>query len=223
MRHLSAVIVACILASSAEATDFLFAQPNASAPAQISLSVDTSVKIANTTPGGSIVLFSCARTSLQGRTHVTRDVLTLLDENGDGVIEFTPKQRIPLRSVWVAIDSLSGALAIGAPAPFPFTVTKIATDAFKKDTDGRIARLEQDLRRLLYVLVRPGYGAWMSAASDGDERDADQSRNAKVALSFGAARPVRGSPAAPSRLKPGDVVVAIDPSHLDVYVGRIEE
>lgn len=217
------VVTVLLFAPSASATEFLFAQPNASAPAQITLSIGSSVKIANATPGGSVVLFSCARTSRQGRTHVTRQALTLVDDNGDGIIEFTPEVGIPLRSVWIAVDHLSGALAAGAPISFPLTISELTAGAFKNDADGAIAQLEKQLRRLMLLLVRPGNGAWTSAARDGDRPDADQMRNARVALAFGAARPIRGSPAAPSQLRPGDVVVAIDPSHLDIYVARIDK
>jgi hypothetical protein len=222
MRFTYLVVSMLLFATSASATEFLFAQPNASAPAQITLSIGSSVKIGNATPGGSVVLFSAARTSRQGRTHVTRQALMLADENGDGIIEFTPEVRIPMRSVWIAVDYLTGAVAAGAPVSFPLTVSELTAGAYRNDADGTIAQLEKQLRRLTLLLVRPGNGAWTAAARDGDEPDADKTRNARVAIAFGAARPIRGSPAAPRGLKRGDVIVAIDPTQLDVYIGRID-
>lgn len=194
------------------------AQPNASVTIAVHEQV---VTVSNVTPGGAVVLFTCARTSREGRTHVQRQTVTLHDEDGDGVVQFTPDRGVPLRSVWTATDLASGATAAGAHPRFPLVVRELAAASFRKDAQGAIARLERDTRRLLLLVVRPGTGAWMLFARDGAEGDADRAKNARVSIDFASARTVHGHTAAPKHLQPADVVMAVDPNHLDVWVTRI--
>lgn len=192
-----------------------------SAPA-ISLHVaEDAVNVSNVTPGGAVVLFSCARTSLNGRTHVRPRAVTLHDDDGDGAVRLTPEDAVPLRSVWIAVDFTSGATATGAHPRFTLFTTGIPAAAFRKDAEGEIERLDHDIRRLLLLVVRPGTGAWMLFARDGAEGDSDQSKNARLSMSFASARTVEGKAAAPKHLKADDVVAAIDPNHLDIHLTRI--
>lgn len=214
-RGTARLAVASALALAAFATE---AQTSPAVAIQVG---EQTVTVSNVTPGGAVVLFTCARTSRQGRTHVQRRAVTLRDEDGDGTIQFTPDGGVPLRSVWTATDFTSGATVAGAHPRFPLVVNELAASSFKKDAEGAIGRLERQIRRLLILVVRPGTGAWMLFARDGAEGDADLMENARVSLDFAAARPIEGKTAAPRHLKADDVVVAIDPNHLDVHLARI--
>lgn len=202
-------------------SQFLFAQPNASAPAQITLSVNDSVSVSNVAPGGRVFLFGVVRGSRRGRTHVTREAMTLRDDNADGRVEFTPEIAVPLRSVWVAVDHSTGNAAAGAHSGFPLILGEIPATTFRRDAEGLVAQLEREIRRLIVLVVRPGVGAWTIFARDGDERDTDRTPNGRVAISVRDARRVDGTEPAPGRLRSGDIVVTIDPSHLDVQMTRI--
>lgn len=179
------------------------------------------VTVSNATPNGGVVLLSCVRGSRGGRTHVERRVVMLRDDDGDGTVQLTPDGPVPLRSVWVAVDFSSSATAAGAHPDFPLHVTEIVASSFRKDASGAIVQLERENRRLILFLVRPGKGAWLLFARDGADGDSDRSENARVTLDFASARAVEGKDAAPKTLKADDVVVAIDPGHLDVYLARI--
>lgn len=185
---------------------------------------DGTVTVSNVTPGGAVVLFSCERGSLRSRTHVQPHAFTLHDEDGDGIISLRPERGVPPQSVWFAADLLTGAAATAAHPAFRMSVFAIADGAFKKDAEGAIAMLDQQWRGVLLLLVRPGSqraGAWMLFTHDGGKADTDGVPNGRVALSFASARAVEGKDKAPKHLQAGDVVAAIDPSFLDVYIARV--
>ena len=194
----------------------------AQTPRTLSISVDEdSVGVTNATPGGTVVLIMCDRGSRNGRTHVRKHTVMLQDDDRDGALRFTPETKVALRSVWVAVDMSSAATAAGAHPNFPLVVTDIPLSRFRKDTEGAIAAVDHELRRLFLVLVRPGSGAWTLLARDGKTGDADGAENARLTLKFAEARAIEGKASAPKHLKPNDVLVAIDPSRLDVYLARM--
>jgi hypothetical protein len=191
-------------------------------PPSLSLAVgEDVVTVSNGTPRGTIILFSCERGSRNGRTHVRPRALALADEEGDGKVSLRPEGGVPLRSVWVAIDFSSGATATGGHPRFPLLVLPFEAASFRRDAAGAIAALDQELGGLILLVVRPDDGAWMLSAYDGARGDGDGARNARVSLAFDTASTIEGKKKAPKHLKAGDVIAAIDPSHLDVYLTRI--
>jgi hypothetical protein len=145
----------------------------------------------------------------------------LVDDDRDGVIRFTPTTDIPLRSVWVAVDETTGQTASGAPPGFPLLLSPIGPDGFRKDAGGEIASLAVDLPRLVLLLVTPGKGAWLLIGFDGEATDRDGQSNGRIQLSFEDAKTIDGKDNAPKHIKKDDVVVAIDPGHLDVFVTQV--
>lgn len=197
---------------------------SAGAQTQLTLEVrDDFVQVANTTPGGTVILATCARVSRNGRTHMARTATALRDDDGNGIVQYAPGSLIPLRSVWVAVDLVSGATAAAAPPDFPLSVTEIPSVSFKRNAESAADLLDSDGRRLFMLLVRPGSGAWTLFARDGAGGDEDRSENARLSMQFMDARSVEGRTAAPKQLKEGDVVVVIDPGHLDVSIARIQK
>jgi len=73
------------------------------------------------------------------------------------------------------------------------------------------------------LLVRPGGGAWLLTAFDGESTDADAHGDGRVQLAFDAAATVSGKDKAPKHLRKGDTVVAIDPGHLDVFAATLQK
>jgi hypothetical protein len=195
-----------------------FASAAAAAPALGIAVTKKTVTISNVPSGGTIVLFSCMRSSLYRSVAVKPEARVLHDDDRDGVIRFTPTADIPLRSVWVAVDEASGQTATGAPPGFPLLVSSIGADSFRKDVEGEIASLAVDLPRLVLLLVTPGKGAWLLRGFDGEASDRDGQSNGRVQLSFEDATTIDGKDKAPKHIKKDDVVVAIDPGHLDVFV-----
>jgi hypothetical protein len=181
------------------------------------------VVISNVARGGTVVLFSCSRIP-GARSIAVEPAATLLrDDDNDGVIRSTPKSGIAPASVWVAVDAASGETASGAPPDFPLFIRANAADALRKDIEEQIAAMAVDLPRLSLLVVRPGAGAWMVTAFDGRKTDRDGEADGRVRIAFEDAVSVQGKDKGPKHLKKGDVVVAIDPGHLDVFLALIDK
>lgn len=179
------------------------------------------VTVSNVPSGGTIILFSCSRTSLRRSIAVTPEARVLRDDDRKGVIVFAPTTGIPVRSVWVAIDEASGQTATAAPPDFPLLLSGIAEGSLRKDSEREIASLAIDLPRLIVLVVSPKKGAWLVAGFDGEATDRDGQKNGRVELSFEDAKTIDGKDNAPKHLTNDDVVVAIDPGHLDVFVTQV--
>lgn len=182
---------------------------------------ETAITISNATRGGHVVLFSCSRGTREGRIHVQPTAVMLDDGDGDGVVRVVPAEAVPLRSVYVAVDYASGSIVTGAHPEYPLLVSPIGAEMLRKDAEGDVAQLAQALPRIVLLLVRPGTGAWLLRGRDGEASDRDGSGNGKLLLAFEDATSITGRDKAPKKLKSGDAVAAIDPSHLDVFVGQI--
>lgn len=179
---------------------------------------DVEVVVSGVPTGGSIALFSCARDMVKGHTFVRTIAEVLRDDDRDGVIRYPQGAGVPRRSVWVAVDLTTGAIASGAAKSFPLVVSDLRSLELKRDLLGAIANLSFDLPRLTLLIVRPGVGAWL-LVSDGDDPGAADGR---VSLAFEKAWAVDGrGAAAPKVLLLGDTIVAIDPGHLDVFALQI--
>lgn len=180
---------------------------------------DGEIVVSNVDAGGEIVLFSLARDADRNGIRVRSRTIVLRDKTTSGVIHFKPAEGVVLRSVWIAIDLSSGAYATVAPPSYPLSIAKLPPSAFNKDSSGEIASLDSDLPRLKLLVVRPRKGAWVLYAHKGGSGDHGNGR--QMRLEFGDAVSVSGTDAAPKHLIPGDVVAAIDPGHLDVFLAEI--
>lgn len=181
---------------------------------------ETSVKVFNLTPGGEVVLFSCARSGRNGRTFNDARLRLLRDDDGDGVV--TLPGDVSYVSVWIAVDYRTGTVAVGAPEGVEPWVRPIAENFYRKDADEQILALEQTLYRMMLLVVRPGQGAWALRAREGSDSDHDKQANGKLLMAFEDARPIeQGKEKAPKHLKAGDVVVAVDLGQYDIFVGEL--
>lgn len=179
------------------------------------------VTVSNVPAGASIVLFSCARIAAHRSIAVRPGAMVLQDEKREGTIRYSPAAGVPLRSVWIAVDPESGQIATGAVADFPISVTPLGDSSFKRDTEGELASMAVELPRLLVLLVSPKKGAWILKAFDGEPADHDGHSNGRIELSFADCTTLYGSDRSPKHLKKDDVVIAIDPGHLDVFTALI--
>lgn len=208
------VLLAILLAASLT----IAAQP----PAPLSIQVtESTITISNLTRGGSIVLFTCSRGTRASRIHVQPVASMLQDQDQDGIVRVVPEGAVPIRSVFVAVDYSSGAMATAAHPSFPLLVSPIGTEMLRKDAEGDVAALAHALPRLVMLLVQPGKGAWLLRGRDGVESDRDGAGNGTLLLAFEDALSITGKDKAPKKLKAGDVIAAIDPGHLDVYIGQV--
>jgi hypothetical protein len=186
---------------------------------------ESEVHTGGISPGGAAVVVSFGRGTSAGggiAVRVFKQVLT--DEDGDGAITVIPGYAIPTRSVWVVVDYQTGQYAISSPAGFTPKTGQVSATALKKDADGGIAFLDQNKARVALLLVRPEKGAWFHVGHLGGRSDANESsdRN-KMTLSFqnGLSLFPGEQQKGPKHLRSGDVLIAIDPGHLEVSAMQV--
>lgn len=180
------------------------------------------IDVTNVPPHGAVVLLTCARISYQRRTHVDRRVVLLRDDDGDGRVRYTPPEAVPVASVWIAVNFTSGAVAAAAHPDFPLSWTALPPAALRKDAESELAFIEEELPRVVLFLVRPpDVAVWEIFGRDGSITDKDESPNGRLRLAFEEARTIEGRDKAPKHLKKDDVVVAINPGHLDVFTTQV--
>ncbi len=189
-----------------------------SAPLALQVGED-SVRVSNLTPGGDVVLFSYAKYVRNGQGVNDSRPRLLRDDDGDGVVSLPGP--VPYVSVWIAVDYKTGAVATGAREGFPLYVAPLAP-MLRKDADDQIATLEKRILRLMLLVVRPEKGAWTLRGREGGSADRDKEANGRLSMAFEDAKPLEeGKEKAPKHLKAGDVVVAVDLGHLDVFLGEV--
>lgn len=179
---------------------------------------ENEIVVSNVLPGGQIVLFSLGRDGERNGIRVRSRAVLLRDDSQTGSIRFKPAEGVVLRSVWIAVDMSTGATATIAPPSYPLIVAKFPPNAFIKDGDGNFAALESALPRLKLLVVRPKKGAWLLYAAKGGKNDHGSD---KLRLQFGDAVSLSGKDDPPKHLIPGDIAIAIDPGHLDIFVAEI--
>jgi len=198
----------------------LMSPPAFASALSISFSQDE-VAIASATPGGDVVLLGCSRSSPRGMLVTRRDVQVLHDDDGDGVVRYKPRAGIEVRSIWVAIDSESGAVGTATPAQFPLNVIAIQSEQLRKDAENELAAFEAERSHLTLVLVRPKNGAWIADAREGGGGDGDGVSNGRLQVSFGDGKTIGGKDKAPKHLKHGDVIAAVDLMHFDIFIAEV--
>lgn len=182
------------------------------------------VVVKGATPGGDVALLSVWREQLLDGPHTHRTTIeeTLPDDDGDGLVEFTPKGVIPLMSIWAVVDEETGEHAIAVPEGFTLRKVTVGTLATGKEAEfGREEGVLRVSRQELQVLiVRPKGGHWRGLVRDGIFRDADLATDRLLTLKLDELEPSEKADPRASALLQGDVVIAIDPRFMAVLEAR---
>jgi len=187
-----------------------------------------SIQVTGATASGQVVVFGMTRRGAGMMTAVERiDEVVAADALGEALVELG--RPVPERSVWAAVDLTSGEIALAAPAAF-----ELREVSFPQRGIGATRRHLEDARRFLDVLlVRPVAavpagqdaaavaGAWGRSFGDGGEGDDDGSLDGKVRVALADLAPLGTSPQPPSELGPGDIVVAVDATTLEIYAAKL--
>jgi hypothetical protein len=194
----------------------MLAAATSASAAKVSLKADSnSVVVDSSKSADSMILYGVSVGNHHYLTQV-RTVATMLKaKRGGGPLAFDAPDGIPMRSVWAAVDPDSGDYTISARPGYPIHRLELPAAALH---DGL---LSIDCSDLDVLLVRPGVGSWTITVHDGGYGDADRRGNGLLTVDFGRARAVEGNAEPPQLLKDGDVVVAIDRIHMDVFATRI--
>lgn len=193
----------------ADATKYLFAQPNASAPATISFTSDA-VQIGPVSPGGTVYAFSVAREPQGYHTNVVPREALLADENKDGIVEWRVGKSVPLRAIWLAVDLVSGDATAALSPGYRAKAIRLTDDHVKKDVRGDITDLAYPGSLIEMIVVRPGTGVWAQTVGYRSTTDTGTVRG-RVGLPverFKARANTKAPP--PAKLQRGDVVFLLN-------------
>jgi hypothetical protein len=137
----------------------------------------------------------------------------LVDNTGTGSVSYPFNPTLSIRSIWVAVDLVSGVSVSGHPSRYTVTAMEASRDRLRKNDAGEIDQVSAPCTLCQFVIVRPGAGVWSgTVASRGLLDDGNEEGSATVSL--GKLRPDRetGGPP-PKALQRGDIVVVLDSFH----------
>ncbi len=192
-----------------------------SAAAQPELQIgDGQVVATGLTPGGRVAWFAFARERTDWISQVFRWENLAADVDGAGRAVLDLGRSTPVKAIFVAVDVSTGAYAASSPSDYPWaTEVPFPTGglSFASDQASVIAlRAPQD--ELEVLVVRPGVGAWRSTVR---HDDAPLDATPGVDVNVSNLTPWGAAPSSPGSLRQGDVVVAIDPIHMQYFAQQL--
>jgi hypothetical protein len=132
------------------------------------------------------------------------------DTSKSGVITMREGKRVPLNSIWIAVDATTGASATATPRA---EGAAVETTRLNPELSRKVTRSGQ---LVAYLWVRPKVGAWTLKAEDSGRYDDDPTPDDKLAIDVERMTPVGKSPSPPRQLEPGDVLFAVNVLDLTV-------
>lgn len=194
--------------------------PVSAAPFRVTLEPDAVVVSGVTAKGKAALLGVTREIGEDDYPTVKRHLEVLLDDDGDGTIRYPMEAGIPMRSVWAVVDLTSGDHDAASPQKFGERRVNWRGRGLQKRSDGRDA--VEDQRTILELLVvRPAAGAWALRVRDGAESDGDGVIDGRLSGVLDSMQPLADSPAPPAVLQKDDVVLALDPSAMEITLVKV--
>ena len=146
-----------------------------------------------------------------------RDIKTAADNDGDGTVTFSIRN-LPTRSVWIAVDANSGLYTVATPSGEPLGTLSLPANIWRGDQ----AQVDITTKYVEALVVRPGPhpGAWALRSADGGSNDADGVSDRKVRIRLEKMEKVLGEDKGPPHAIPKDLLFAVDPQTLDLFVSE---
>ena len=221
MRQLILLIITFAIAGDAAASRYLFAQPNASAPASIAFT-GTGITVGPVTTGGTVFAYSIAREPQGYRSSVVPREVLLRDDDRDGIVEWHINQPVPLRSMWFAIDLASGSSSAAAPPAYGATRLPITADVFRRDTAGDLTHVLHAGSVIEVLLIRPGGGIWGESFAFGGALD-ERTTPGRLTASLARLRPRLGTTGPPPKPKKDDIIIVVNAARAEYVLYTVGE
>jgi hypothetical protein len=147
----------------------------------------------------------------------------LIVADGSGNARFSWPGVDETLAVWTVVDVTTGKVITDSGKVRNFRGSPARNAAVKKREGGAAARGQVHIRVAELMYVRRGGGAWSARSSDGSTVDADGVRDGFASWNMSDLMPIGASGPPPDEPHPADVIVAIDPGSMQVYVtGAVE-
>lgn len=176
--------------------------------------------VAQVTPGSSTAWFLVAQQPTGRGTKLIHGADIHVDDDRDGIVRVALKNSPVPSSVWIVVDLDSGEHAVAAPTGPPLR-RKLSPAALHGRGNGKPARILQRELLTVFMVARPGVGAWIAKIEDGTIADGDAAPDGEIIAALEKLTPVGKSPAPPDDFQRDDVVVLTNPLTLIVYDGKV--
>jgi hypothetical protein len=204
-RVLYALTIAVFMTTPLAASDLNFSTPR-------------SITATGLTPGAPVIWFGATVESTGYELRARRlDGQTTADPSGTAVYE--PELGVPTRSVWIAVDLITGRFAVGKPEGSPGTIRQVGPDDLQGSSKLRRRTLGSTSAEVLFI--RPGKGAWALSLSDGGPADSDARADGEISINPTKLKGIRQSGPPPAEVTSGDVVVVIHPFNLEMFTAQV--
>lgn len=190
---------------------------SASSPSPVSIHFESdAVRVAGLS-GRGVVYLEAARVAHGYQRDIVKTARQVTDDDADGAVDLPFGPRLPLHSVWIAVDLATGTSAVATPHPAG------SVHSVEKLNFGQLEQLTRDGDYWMFLLVRPGVGSWALTVGDSGSEDAVQTHvDHKVRMTIARMQPLGSSPPAPRQLDRKDVMFVVDPLNLHVVELRNE-
>ena len=203
-RLLTLTVLSCLMATDLLASD-------------LSFSIE-SVAAHGFTPGTPVVWFGAAIEST-GYEIRARRINALATADATGTVVHEVDGGIVARSVWIAVDLTSGRYATGIPVGSPGNVKHVAETDYL--TNLRLLWPPNRAISVDVLLARPGGGAWTSTAADGGRDDHDARLDGRILFVPASFKSVSNAGLPPTAFVPGDLIVAVHPFELEMFIVEV--
>jgi hypothetical protein len=197
----------------------VFAQQKPGKPGVAITFEDAALTASGLTPGRPVVWFGVEHridAEYSGEMALRREVGTAA---ADGTARLDLGRAIAPRSFWVAVDLDSGDFLVAAPGGYriakPQKPSHVGLGNGSKSDD-----LLDERPFLMGLVVSPKEGAWSFTGGDGGPRDEDGRNDGHLSFALDRFDPLPGMPAAPAKLRGGDLWFVVDPLAMQIAVHK---
>ncbi len=173
------------------------------------------VVVSGVSAGGEVVLFGVSREYIEFANRFRHWKRVEVDVDRDGKVVVDLGAPLPVPSVWVAVDVATGQLALLRCPDDPPRGVQSFPDVALRPEGGRVTALVLEVESLDLLVVRPGVGAWRHGAVEGPH---ERTAEGLLRIPFARLPRLTGTAEGPGELRPGDVLVGIEPWSLVVFL-----
>jgi hypothetical protein len=170
----------------------------------------STVSASGLTPGGQVIIITGWWMRPHGLGELGR---RWMDGHADptGSLTVTFSLTVPDDAFVAAIDVATGHWQTRTADPGRYRREDIPEGRFRRNGAREVDLVMLPQESAMFVLVRPGMGAWVQTAGDGAGGDADAQSNGLITGDPAQMRPIGDSPAPPSKIKNKDLFLVLDP------------
>lgn len=180
------------------------------------------ISVQKATAGGVVLLVGYELTA-RDYSPVYRRVQHEQTAGAGGSVEFDLGREIAARSFWVVFDLTSGSYGAAAASTKPLREKELKNQAFKKESNGKLKKIETHSDYIYALAVRPGVGVWEVTVGDGGPEDDDGVLDGKIGVSVGRLRKIAKTTGEIDEFQEGDLVAIFVPHQMGYLITEVRK